>query len=218
MRILITGATGLVGQGVLQHCIDADDVEEVVALGRHATNRSHAKLSDLRCADFSQLGDIEPLLKPFDACLYCAGAPPAGTPETDYRHVTFDLTTHVAQTLARLNPSLIFVYISGAYSNPDSRVMQLRIKGETERALGELPITTVMLRPGGIQPVGDVRSPHKGLATMYQFVGPLMGLGVKMLPSLMTTTDAVARAMLHVARDAHPSAVLENAQINQLGG
>lgn len=217
MRILITGATGLVGQGVLRECLRADDVTEVVALGRHASGQTHAKLSDLICKDFSELGDIEDRLKPFDACLYCAGAPPIGTPEPAYRHVTQELTTHVARTLARLNPQLTFVYISGAHASPDSRLMMLRIKGQTERDLAGLPITTVMLRPGGIQPVQGVRSPHGGLDTMYKFVGPLMGLGVSAMPGLMTTTERVGRAMLAVLRKTPPPPIVENAQINTLG-
>lgn len=218
MRILITGANGLVGQGVLQECLQAEDVEAIVALGRRTSGAAdHPKVTDLICPDFSDLSTIEDRLQPFDACLYCVGAPTVGTAEAEYRHVTFDLTTHVAQTLARLNPALTFIYISGAYSSPDSRVMQLRIKGETERALGQLPITTVMLRPGGIQPIGDVHSPHKGLDTMYKFVGPLMGLGVRMMPSLMTTTRAVARTMLRMARDSDPPVLVENHRINQLG-
>lgn len=217
MRILITGATGLVGQGVLRECLRADDVTAVTALGRHASGQSHAKLTDLICADFAELGEVENQLQPFDACLYCAGAPPLGTAENTYRHVTQQLTAHVARTLARLNPKLTFVYISGAHANPDSRMMMLRIKGQTERDLAGLPMTTVMFRPGGIQPVEGVQSPHSGLNTMYKFVGPLMGLGVSMMPGLMTTTERVGRAMLAVLRKDPPPAIVENAQINQLG-
>ncbi len=217
MRILITGATGLVGQGVLRECLRADDVMAVTALGRHASGQTHAKLTDLICADFAELGAVEKQLQPFDACLYCAGAPPLGTPEKTYRHVTQQLTVHVARSLARLNPKLTFVYISGAHANPDSRMMMLRIKGQTERDLAGLAMTTVMFRPGGIQPVEGVQSPHSGLNTMYKFVGPLMGLGVSMMPGLMTTTERVGRAMLAVLRKDPPPAIVENAQINQLG-
>lgn len=217
MQILIAGATGLVGQGVLDVCLRDDDVSRIVALGRHASGRTHEKLSDLICPDFADLRGIEDQLHPFDACLYCAGAPPVGTAQKEYRHVTLDLTLNVARTLARLNPKLTFIYISGAYSNPDSRVMPLRIKGETERALEELPITTVMLRPGGIQPVGGEQSPHKGMDAMYRVAGPLMGLGVRMMPGIMTTTERVGRAMLNILRQDTPPAVLENADINRLG-
>ncbi|MET0330385.1 MAG: NAD-dependent epimerase/dehydratase family protein [Dyella sp.] len=217
MRMLITGATGLVGQGVMQECFNASDVSAVVALGRRPSGKSHAKLSELICADFSQLDAIEDQLQGFDACLYCAGAPPIGTAEAIYRQVTLGLTTHVAAVLARHNPHILFLYISGAHSDPTSRIMPLRIKGETERALQALPLRSVMLRTGGIQPVGDVHSPHPKMESMYRLVGPLMGLGVTLMPGLMTSTDRVGRAMLALARQDNPPPVVENAEINRLG-
>jgi len=217
MRILLAGATGLVGQGVLRECLHAADVTHVTALGRHPSGQSDPKLHDLVVPDFADLRGVEDQLRPFDACLYCAGAPPIGTAEAEYRHVTLDLTRHVAETVARLNPALTFVYISGAYSNPDSHVMVLRVKGETERALAALPIRTVMLRPGGIQPVGDEHSPHAALAALYRVAGPLMGLGVRLAPQLLTTTARVGRAMLQLARDPDPPPVVETAEINRLG-
>lgn len=217
MRILVTGANGLVGQGVLRECLDAADVVQVVALGRHSSGQSHARLSELICPDFSELGAVEDRLQPFDACLYCAGAPPVGTPEDEYRYVTLDLTSNVARTLARLNPALTFLYISGAHANPDSRIMPLRVKGETERALAALPIRTIMLRPGGIQPVDGVRSPHPMMDAMYRVAGPLMGVGVRLMPGMMTTTARVGRAMLALLRQDDPPAVVENDAINRLG-
>jgi uncharacterized protein YbjT (DUF2867 family) len=217
MRILVTGATGLVGQGVLQACLDDPGVSEVVALGRHATRRSDAKLDEVLCPDFADLGTVEHRLQPFDACLYCAGAPPVGTPEDTYRHVTLELTTHVAETLARLNPGLAFVYVSGAHSDPDSHFMPLRVKGETERALAALPIRTIMLRTGGVQPVDGVRSPHSGMDALYSVAGPLMGLGLRLAPGLVTTTTRVGRAMLALLRQDDPPAVVENDEINRLG-
>lgn len=218
MRILITGANGLVGQGVLRECLDAADIASVVALGRQPSGQTHAKLNELICPDFADLAAVEDRLQPFDACLYCAGAPPVGTSEEQYRHVTLALTTTVARTLARLNPALVFVYISGAYADPESRFMPLRVKGETERALKELPIRTIMLRPGGIQPVGGVRSPHSMMDAMYRVAGPLMGFGVQLMPGMLTTTASVGRAMLALLRQDDPPALVENHAINRLAG
>ena len=217
MRILLTGATGLVGQGVLRECLQDPGVAHVTALGRRSSGHAHAKLEELITPDFADLRAIEDRINPFDACLYCAGAPPIGTPEHEYRHVTLELTTHVARTLARLNPALTFVYVSGAHSNPDSRLMPLRVKGETERALAALPIRTIMLRPGGIQPVHGVTSPHDALALMYAIGSPLMGLGVRLMPGVMTTTERMGRAMLKLLRQADPPRVVETAEINRLG-
>jgi uncharacterized protein YbjT (DUF2867 family) len=218
MRILLTGATGLVGQGVLRECLRDPGVERVVALGRRPSGGRDPKLVDLLVPDFADVEAVSDRLHPFDACLYCAGAPPVGTAEAEYRRVTVDLTVAVARTLARLDPDLVFLYVSGAGANPASPLMPLRIKGEAERALAALPIRTVMLRTGGIQPVGGEASPHAALAALYRLSGPLMGLGVRALPRLMTTTERVGRAMLALARQPEPPPVVENLDINRLGG
>ncbi len=217
MRILITGANGLVGQGVLQECLRDPAVTGVVALGRHPSGQSHSKLSELICPDFSRLRAVEEQLQPFDACLYCAGAPPLGTSEMEYRHVTLELTGNVARAMARHNPDMTFVYVSGAHANAQSRLMPLRVKGETEEVLAALPIRTVMLRPGGVQPVEGVRSPHTAMAALYAVAGPLMGWGVRLLPDTMTTTQRVGRALLAVLKQPDAPAVLENRDINRLG-
>ncbi len=217
MRILLTGATGLVGQGVLRVCLDDPRVTHVTVLGRHPCGVVHAKLDELLVADFADLSAVEDRLQPYDACLYCAGAIPVGMSEAEYRHVTLDLTLNVARTLARRNPRLVFVYISGAHSDPDSAIMPLRVKGETERALGELPLRTVMLRTGGIQPAQGERSPHPAMAAFYTVAGPLMGLGLKLAPGLLTSTERVGRAMLALLQQPDPAPVVENDQINRLG-
>lgn len=215
MRILITGATGLAGQGVLRECLRASDVTQVTTLGRHATGVHDPKLDELICADFAALDAVRARLAPFDACFYCAGALPIGTSAADYRHVTLTLTLLVAEAFARHNGGAKFLYISGAHSNPRSRVMVLRVKGETEQALAALPLTTVMLRPGGIQPVDGVRSPHPRLAQFYRLAGPIMGLARRVLPGQVTSTVDVGRAMLALARTDRPPAMVENADINQ---
>lgn len=218
MRILITGATGLVGQGVLRECLIAPDVERVVALGRRPTSLQASRLDDLLCADFAEVERLGDQLAPFDACLYCAGAPLVGISAQAYRHVTLTLTVKVAEAFARHNPHGRFLYISGAYSDPGSRLMVARAKGETERALAALPITTVMLRPGGIRPVEGVRSSHKPLDLLYRLGSPALALAVRLLPGQMTTTARVGRAMLALARDPSPPPIVENDAINRLGG
>ncbi|MEO5812599.1 MAG: NAD-dependent epimerase/dehydratase family protein [Rhodanobacter sp.] len=215
MRILITGATGLVGQGVLRECLRAADVAQVVALGRRTTGVHDPKLEEVICADFSNLTAVHERLAAFDACFYCAGAPPIGTARADYRYVTLTLTVHVAEAFAQRNDRGKFLYISGAHANPRSRITVLKAKGETEQALAALPITTVMLRPGGIQPVDGVRSPHRRLAQFYRLAAPVMGMARRLLPGQVTSTAEVGRAMLALTRADTPPAVVENAGINQ---
>ncbi len=217
MRILLTGATGLVGQGVLQACLDDPDAPDIVALVRRPTGRADSRLSELQVKDFGALDAVHDALQPFDACFYCAGAPPVGTPEAEYRRVTVDLTLHVAQAVAKRNPAMRLLYISGAHADPDSRLMVLRVKGEAERALAALPVRTVMLRPGGIQPSQGERSPHAPLAALYAIAGPLMGAALPVLPGLLTSTARIGRAMLVLARMPDPPAVVENRDINRLG-
>lgn len=217
MRILLTGAAGLVGQGVLRACLEAVDVSHVGALVRHAIDIADPKLENIVAPDFAQLQAVEPRLQPYDACLYCAGILPLGVSEAEFRRVTLDLTLNVARTLVRLAPAITFVYVSGAASDPTSRLMPLRIKGETERALAALPIRTVMMRPGGVRPVDGVRSPHGARDVFYRVIDPLLALGVMLAPRMMTTGARLGRAMLQVVRQPDPPAVVENVEINRLG-
>jgi len=217
LHLLITGATGLVGQGVLHEALLAQDIARITVLGRRTTGRTDPRLRELLVEDFTDLEKVESSLAGVDACLYCAGAPPLGTPEETYRQVTFAVTTSMARAFARAAPQGRFLYVSGAHANPSSIFMPLRIKGETEVALKKLPLRTTMMRPGGVQPVHGEKSPHAGLAAMYRIAGPVMGLGVSLAPSLMTTTARLGRAMLAIARMPDPPAAVENAEINRLG-
>ena len=216
MRILITGTTGLVGQGVLHEVLADASVTRIGLLGRRAVDHDDPRVQSLVVERFDALAAVADQLTPWDACFYCAGAPPVGTPERTYRHVTVDLTLHVARTFAERNPQGRFLYISGANANPRSKIMPLRIKGEVEAALQALPTTTAMLRPGGVQPAHGERSPHAWMRPMYAVGSPLMGLGVRLLPGLLTSTAAIGRTLLALAAMNDPPRVLENAAINRI--
>jgi uncharacterized protein YbjT (DUF2867 family) len=192
-------------------------VARVAVLGRRALAHGDPRVDDLVVDGFDHLASVTERLAPWDACFCCAGAPPVGTPEARYRHVTLDLTLQVARAFASRNPQGRFLYVSGAKADPDSAFMPLRIKGETEAALQALPITTVMLRPGGIQPAHGERSPHAWMRPFYALAAPAMGLGVRMMPALMTSTAHLGRAMLALAAMPQPPAVVENDAINRLG-
>ena len=217
MRILMTGATGLVGQGVLVEALADPRVSAVAVLGRRPLGHPDPRVEDLVVERFDALEGVLERLAPFDACFYCAGAPPIGTREPDYRHVTLELTTPVARAFAERNPGARLHYISGAYSSPASRLMPMRVKGETEAALQALPVSSVMLRTGGIQPAHGELSPHAWMRPFYALAAPLMGLGVRLLPGALTSTARVGRAMLALATMPSPPPVVENEAINRLG-
>jgi uncharacterized protein YbjT (DUF2867 family) len=217
MRLIIVGATGLVGQGVLAACRAAKDVERIALLGRqHVDIGDDAHVTQWQVGNLNELDGSEPGFSGLDACLYCAGVVP-GLSEAAYRKVTVDLTMHVARAFARANPQGTFVYVSGAGSDASAALMPMRVKGEAEDALRALGIRTVMIRPGVVQPVDGVRSPHPARAAVYALAGPLLGLATRSMPSMMTTSTRVGRAMLAALRQSPPPAVLENTDINALG-
>ena len=137
MKILIFGATGMVGQGVLRECLLAPDVESVVAVGRNATGQQHPKLRDLVHKDMYDYGAIEPQLQGFDACFFCLGVSSVGMKEPEYKRITYDLTLAAATVLARLNPGMTFTYVTGAGTDSSERgsSMWARVKGATENAV-----------------------------------------------------------------------------------
>ncbi|WP_313171181.1 oxidoreductase [Stenotrophomonas sp.] len=216
LKIVLTGASGLVGQGVALACAGSVHVRRTVALVRHAGGLVTAT-EELVLDDFLQAHRRQADLVGFDACFYCAGAPPLGTAEDAYRRVTLDTTLAVAQTWFAANPQGMFLYVSGAHANPESHLMPLRIKGETERALARLPGRTVMLRPGGVRPVAGTGSRHALLKPLYVVGGPMMQLTAAVLPSMFTSNLVLGRAMIALAGMPDPPAVVECRQINQLG-
>jgi uncharacterized protein YbjT (DUF2867 family) len=219
VRVILFGATGMVGQGVLRECILAKDVDSILALGRSSTGQQHPKLQEIVTSDLFDLSPIEARLSGFDACFFCLGVSAAGMNEQDYRRLTYDLTMSVAQTLVRLNPGMTFVYVSGAGtdSSERSRMMWARIKGKTENDLLKMPFRAAyMFRPGYIQPLHGIRTKTKWYGALYAVMGPLYPLWKRLLPNYVTTTECVGRAMLNAALHGAPKRFLENQDINEL--
>ncbi|WP_369038877.1 NAD(P)H-binding protein [Stenotrophomonas maltophilia] len=216
LKILLTGATGLVGQGVARACLASPHVARTVALVR-SDGALDARIDRLVLADFRQAATLATQLAGFDACFYCAGAPPLGTAEALYRQVTVDATVAVAAAWAVHNPQGRFLYVSGAHADPRSRIMPLRVKGEVEAALAQLPVRSVMLRPAGVRPVAGTGSRHALLQPLYRVGGPLMSLAGRALPALVTSNETIGRAMIALALASDPPPVLECAQINRWG-
>jgi uncharacterized protein YbjT (DUF2867 family) len=159
MKVIIFGATGMVGQGVLRECLLDPDVRRVLSIGRSATGQRHEKLRELIRADLLDYSAIENELRGYDACFFCLGITSLGLSEEQYRRVTYDITMAAAKALARLNPDMTFVYVTGAGtdSTEHGRTMWARVKGETENALLRLPFRAAyMFRPAAIQPLHGI--------------------------------------------------------------
>jgi uncharacterized protein YbjT (DUF2867 family) len=219
MKILIFGATGMVGQGVLRECLLDPEVSQVVTIGRSATGQRHARLREIVHADLTDYAAIEPQLTGFDACFFCLGVASAGMSEADYRRITYDIALAAAQTLVRLNPAMVFVYVSGAStdSSEKGRWMWARVKGATENAIMRLPFrASYMFRPGAIQPLHGIRSRTRLYRVIYDLTAPLLPLLQRWFPDAITTTEQIGKAMLKVAKDGAPKPILENADINRL--
>lgn len=220
MNVLLFGATGMVGQGALRECLLADDVTQVTTIGRTPTGQQHPKLRELVHQDLFDCNTIEPELTNFDACFFCIGVTSSGMAEAQYTHLTHDLTLVVAQTLARLNPRMTFVYVSGAGADSSEvgKVMWARVRGRLENALQRLPFKAVyVFRPGIIQPLHGIRSKTDTYRRFYALTRPLLPLLRRLLPNTVLSTEIVGRAMLAVARRGAPTAVLEAADIGALG-
>ena len=212
MNVIIFGATGMVGQGVLRESLLDPDVKSVLTVGRSATGVQNPKLREIVRPDLYHYSDIESELKGFDACFFCLGVSSAGMPEKQYENLTYTLTLAAAETLSRQNPAMTFVYVSGAGtdSSEKGRVMWARVKGRTENALLRLPFKAAyMFRPGVIQPVHGARSKTAAYRIAYALLNPALPLLRRLFPRYILTTEEIGRAMIHVAREGAPKKILE---------
>jgi uncharacterized protein YbjT (DUF2867 family) len=216
MKVIVFGATGMLGQGVLRECLLDPGVEQVVTVGRKATGRADAKLREIEVADLSDLSGIADELGGCDACFFCLGVTSAGLSEPEYRHITYDFTMAAARPLAERNPELTFVYVSGAGtdSTEQGRTMWARVKGRTENAIFALPFHGYAFRPGYIQPLHGATSRTRWYRVMYVVAKPLYPLVKRLAPNAVTTTENIGKAMLHLARQGWPEKVLDPADIN----
>jgi uncharacterized protein YbjT (DUF2867 family) len=219
MRVLLLGATGMVGQGVLRECLAAEDVTEVVAIVRSPLERIPAmKLTEVRHKDFFDWSGVGPDrvdLDGFDACFFCLGVSSLGKSEREYRRVTYELTMKLAEALVAQSPQAVFVYVSGAGTNAQSKQMWARVKAQTENALLAMGFRGVYcFRPGYIQPLHGVRSNVGWYNAFYAALAWAEPLMLRFAPKYVTTTENAGRAMLKVARDGWPERVLGNVEIN----
>jgi uncharacterized protein YbjT (DUF2867 family) len=217
MKVILFGATGMVGQGVLRECLLDPGVESVLAVGRSPTAQTHVKLRELTHDNFFDFSAIESELTGYDACFFCLGVSSIGMDEERYRHLTYDITMAVATMLSKLNPGMVFTYVTGRGTDSTERGSRMwaRIKGKTENDLLKLPFKAAyMFRPAAIQPLHGVRSKTAWVHATYVVTAPLWALLNRIAPAYATTTEKVGRAMIKVAREGYKKPVLESEDIN----
>lgn len=212
IRAIITGTTGMVGEGVLHESLNNPDVEAVLIINRKPLGVKHSKLTEVIHSDFYDLSAIEASLKGYNACFFCLGVSSVGMNEADYTKVTYTLTMHVAQTLVKHNPDMTFTYISGAAtdSTESGKSMWARVKGKTENDLMKLPFKQVYaFRPGFIKPIKGLTKTH----SFYKYINWLFPLGRAIYPSGFCSMQELAAAMMHVVWHPYNKQVIEGKDI-----
>lgn len=217
MRVIIFGITGMVGQSALRECLLDDEVQEILAIGRKSTNQQHKKLKEIELENVADLSSIEHEITGFDACFFCLGVSSAGMKEEEYRKITYDITLSVAETLARLNPQMTFIYVSGSGtdSSEKGRSMWARVKGQTENTLLRLPYRAAyMFRPGAILPLHGVKSKTKWYQMLYDVIKPFYPLLMKL--GSVITSEQLGKAMIEVARNGYSRSIVESHELKQI--
>jgi len=217
MKIILFGATGMIGQGVLRECLLSPDVQLVQTIGRSATGREHQKLREIVHRNLFEYEDVTVKLTGLDACFFCLGVSSAGMKEEDYERVTYGITLAAAKILAQLNPNMTFIYVSGmgTDSTEQGRIMWARVKGKTENALLRLPFKAVYLfRPAFIHPLHGIKSRTKIYRMMYALSAPLFPVLNAIFPNYLTTTEKIGHAMINVSMRGYPKQILEARDIN----
>jgi uncharacterized protein YbjT (DUF2867 family) len=219
MRVVIFGASGMVGQGALQECLRDPDVRRVVSVVRAATGKQHEKLHEIVHQNFLDFAAIEHELTGLDACLFCLGVSSAGISEDAYTRITYGFTIAAAQTLLKLNPGMSFVHVSGsgADSSERGRVMWARVKGKTENALLAMPFRSAyMFRPGIIQPLNGIKSKTPSYRWIYKAATLILAVARRFWPQFVSTTEELGRALLAAAKRGTGKRVVEAKEISVL--
>jgi uncharacterized protein YbjT (DUF2867 family) len=208
MRAIVTGATGMVGEGVLHECLQSPEVEAVLIINRRPSGITHPKLKEIIHQDFFDLSSIQAQLKGYNACFFCLGVSSVGMKEPEYTKMTYTLTMHVAETLSKLNPEMTFCYVSGAStdSTEKGRSMWARVKGKTENDLMKLPFKAVYnFRPGYMHPTPGL----KNTLVYYKYLGWLYPIVRTLFPSTASTLAELGLAMINVAAQGAEKQILE---------
>lgn len=214
IKAIVTGATGMVGEGVLLECLNHPEVEQVLVINRKPGGVSHPKLREVIHTDFFNLAPIEPQLTGYNACFFCLGVSSVGMSEAEYKHLTYDLTLNAGQLLAKFNPEMIFCYVTGAGtdSTEQGRSAWARVKGATENALLRLFKQSYMFRPAMMK-----ASPgQKNVKNYYKYFAWIYPIGRAVYPAGFCTLQEVGQAMINVVSKGYPKQILEVKDIVQL--
>jgi uncharacterized protein YbjT (DUF2867 family) len=214
IKAIITGATGMVGEGVLLECLNHPDVERILVINRKPGGVSHPKLREIIHADFFNLAPMESQLAGYNACFFCLGISSIGMSEADYKHVTYDLTLNVGQLLAKLNPDLTFCYVTGAGtdSSEQGRVAWARVKGATENALMRLFKHAYMFRPAFMKATPG----QKNIKSYYKLFAWIYPIGRTLYPAGFCTLQEVGLAMINSVSRGYPKQILDVEDIAKL--
>ena len=214
IKTIITGSTGMVGEGVLLECLNHPDVERVLVINRKPGGMSHPKLQEIIHADFFDLTPLEPKLAGYNACFFCLGVSSVGMSAEEYRRTTYDLTVNAGQLLAKINPEMTFCYVTGKSTDSSEKggVAWARVKGATENALMRLFRHAYMFRPGFMKATAG----QKNLKIYYKLFAWIYPLGRALYPAAFCTLEEVARAMIQVAVKGGPKHILEVQDIVEL--
>lgn len=212
IRTIVTGASGMVGEGVLWECLQRDEVEQVLVVGRRSCGHTHPKLKEIVRSNLYDLSDIEDQLKGYNACFFCLGMSSVGVKEPEFTKVTYDLTMRFAPTLSKLNPGMTFCYVSGRGTNADGKLMWQKVKGKTENDLTKLPFKQVFnFRPGVIKPTKGLNN----TLSLYKWMGWLLPIVNAISPGSVVTLKQIGDAMINVTLKGYNKNILEVKDINE---
>jgi len=206
IKVIVTGASGMVGEGVMYECLQQSDVEEVLVIGRRSCGHTHPKLKEIIHSDMYNLSSIEDQLEGYDACFFCLGMSSVGVKEAEFTKVTYDLTMHFGKTLSKLNPEMTFCYISGSGTNANGKLMWQKVKGKTENDLMDLPFRQVYnFRPGVIKPAKGL----KNTLSLYKWMGWLLPMINTISPGSVVTLKQIGDAMINATTKGYEKKILE---------
>ncbi|MEO6489706.1 MAG: NAD-dependent epimerase/dehydratase family protein [Ferruginibacter sp.] len=208
IKVIITGSTGMVGEGVLHECLQHEAIESILVLNRKNCGIIHPKLKEIIHQDFYDIQPLESQLTGYNACFFCLGISSVGMQENEFYQLTYILTLHIAQTLRKLNPAMSFCYVSGAGtdSSEKGRIMWARVKGKTENDLQKLKFKNAYnFRPGGLQPTEGLKNTH----SYYKYLGWLIPLIRLVAPKYISTLKELGLAMINSVTQGYDKNVLE---------